>query len=438
MSFDPIKYVTDYLGRWGIGLGTTRSAADVDNNFWNVDSRLQIVEAWIADPTVNVISSVTVSGNTFSIHMEDGTVFGPFTMPAPTFRYRSDLSSGVWTASSSYLAADLFREGGALYMVNLNHTSGTSFNPSATDGGGHPLYSLLIPALPLAVDDLTDVTLGGTPLADGDFFVWNDAAGYWWNQPKDGYLALNELSGVVITTPTAGQLIGYDGVDWINKDPATASDIEFTASTSDLVSTNVNDAIEELWGEVPSLTGYATETFVNSAILGVREKWIPASDMTPRVTNGADFSITEMTTSLIVLKTLNFDANTQEYAQFHVVMPKSWNEGTITFIPYWLHGTASTNFGVSWRLDYANYSNTDDLTSVASTGQLSVDDGGVDNTLYIGPESSGINVASTYGLNDMTTFIITRVVADAGDTLAVDAKLIGIKLKYTMDAATDS
>ena len=48
--------------------------------------------------------------------------------------------------------------------------------------------------------------------------------------------------------------------------------------------------------------------------------------------------------------TLDFDTTTEEYAQFGVVMPKSWNEGTVTFKAHWSHASTTTNFGVAWKL----------------------------------------------------------------------------------------
>lgn len=46
------------------------------------------------------------------------------------------------------------------------------------------------------------------------------------------------------------------------------------------------------------------------------------------------------TIHMINSETLDFDTTTQEYAHFKWGMPKGWNEGTVTFIPYW------TNTGV--------------------------------------------------------------------------------------------
>ena len=44
------------------------------------------------------------------------------------------------------------------------------------------------------------------------------------------------------------------------------------------------------------------------------------------------------------MKVLDFDAGTAEYAQFSVAMPKSWNEGTLTYQVYWGARGASSRF----------------------------------------------------------------------------------------------
>jgi hypothetical protein len=45
--------------------------------------------------------------------------------------------------------------------------------------------------------------------------------------------------------------------------------------------------------------------------------------------------------------------DSQEYAQFSIAMPKSWNEGTLTFAPVWSHPATTTNFGVVFDLQAA-------------------------------------------------------------------------------------
>jgi hypothetical protein len=165
--------------------------------------------------------------------------------------------------------------------------------------------------------------------------------------------------------------------------------------------------------------------------------WVPAAAMTPRTTNGAASGTAEMSTNKNMVSTLDFDASTQEFAQFDIAMPKSWNEGTITFIPHWSHASTTTNFGVVWGLDAVAISDADTLDVAFGTAQTSTDTGGTTNDLYIGPESSAITVSGSPAAGDLVQFRIHRNPSDGSDTMAIDARLHGVKMLYVIDALKD-
>jgi hypothetical protein len=166
--------------------------------------------------------------------------------------------------------------------------------------------------------------------------------------------------------------------------------------------------------------------------------WIPAAAMTSRTTNGAAAGTVEMTTNKNMFKTLDFDTTTQEFAQFEIFFPKSWNLGTVTFQPVWSHAATTTNFGVVFGLAGVARSD-DDAGDVAfGTAVTSTDTGGTTNDIYIGPESAAITIAGTPAAGDTVQFQLDRTVANGSDTLAIDARLHGIRLFYTTNAATDT
>lgn len=172
--------------------------------------------------------------------------------------------------------------------------------------------------------------------------------------------------------------------------------------------------------------------------VGKQGLWIPAAAMIPRTTNGAAAGQTEMSTNKNMFRTLDFDTTTQEFAQFAIRMPKQWNESTVTFAPVWSHAATTTNFGVAFGLAGVAISN-DDAGDVAfGTAQTSVDTGGTTNDIYEGPESSAITIAGSPAAGDYVMFQINRTVADAGDTMAIDARLHGIVLFITTDAGNDA
>lgn len=172
--------------------------------------------------------------------------------------------------------------------------------------------------------------------------------------------------------------------------------------------------------------------------VGKQAVWIPAGAMYPRTTTGAARGTMETTTNKIVVETLDFDATTQEYAQFGIGMPKAWNEGTVTFQPIWTHGSTATNFGVVWSMRAVAISNDDALDAAFGTAQTSTDTGGTTDDLYAGPESAAITIAGTPVAEDYVVYEISRTPAAGSDTMAIDAKLIGVRVFISVAAENDS
>lgn len=163
--------------------------------------------------------------------------------------------------------------------------------------------------------------------------------------------------------------------------------------------------------------------------------WIPASAMISRTTNGAAAGSVEQTTNKNMVKSLDFDTTTQEFAQFSVAFPKSWNLGTVTFIPYLSQLTTAAG-NVVFGLAGVAVSTTDALDVAFGTAQTSDTTVGTANLEYVGPESSAITIAGTPAVGDRVMFQINRTVAS--DNLAQDARLHGIRLFFTTSSATDA
>lgn len=179
-------------------------------------------------------------------------------------------------------------------------------------------------------------------------------------------------------------------------------------------------------------------TATNLQFVGKQTIWVPALAMIQRSTNGPSTGTYEMSTNKNMVKTLDFDTTTQEFAQFDIRMPKSWNEGTVSFIPLWSHAATTTNFGVVWAMDAVAVSDDDALDVAFGTEQTSTDTGGTTNDLYQGPESAAITIAGTPQVGDYVMFRVKRNPSAASDTMAVDARLHGVILLYTIDTNDDA
>jgi hypothetical protein len=138
-----------------------------------------------------------------------------------------------------------------------------------------------------------------------------------------------------------------------------------------------------------------------------------------------------------MLNSYDFDSSADEFIQFDVRMPKSWDEGTLTAVFTWSHPSTATNFGVAWFIQAVALADNDAGDTAFGTAVSSVDTGGTTDDIYVSPETSAMTVAGTPGAEEWVKFQVYRDVSDGGDTLAVDARLHGVTIYYTVDADTD-
>ena len=174
-------------------------------------------------------------------------------------------------------------------------------------------------------------------------------------------------------------------------------------------------------------------------VAGTETIWVPATAMYPSVTSGSpDAATIEITADANrpIIKAIAFDKDSDEYAQFSIAFPKSWNEGTITFQPFFTAN--STNGGTAlFMLKGITISDNDAISQDFGTAQGTAKaHSGTAYDLDVGAESSAITIAGSPAVGDETFFAIFRDVS--GDTLTADALLTGIKIFYTTDAANDA
>ena len=172
-------------------------------------------------------------------------------------------------------------------------------------------------------------------------------------------------------------------------------------------------------------------------IAGKESIWVPAVAMYPNTTNGcADLAQVELANGPEI-KTFDFDKDSDEFAQFAIAFPKSWNEGTITFQAFFT--ADSTNTGtVSWGLSAVAIADNDSIntafgTQVAPTAKAH---SGTANDLDVTAESGAVTIAGSPSTDEQVFFQISRDVSE--DSLTADAKLLGVKIFFTTDAANDA
>jgi hypothetical protein len=162
---------------------------------------------------------------------------------------------------------------------------------------------------------------------------------------------------------------------------------------------------------------------------GSTNVWIPASAWIPRTTSGCGVNSLEAATNKVNYDVLEFDAAAIEYAQALVVMPSNWNAGTVTSKFHW---TAASGSGdVVWQLSGRAYANDDAIDQATGTAQTATDTLTAANDVDISPATSAITLAGTAANGNPIVYELSRKATDAGDTLAVDARLLGVEISYT-------
>lgn len=175
----------------------------------------------------------------------------------------------------------------------------------------------------------------------------------------------------------------------------------------------------------------------NTAAYGRQSLWIPAGGMKSRANSGAVANTFESSSNFQNFDVFDFDPSVNNFVQFNIRMPKSWNGGNVSAQFVWLQPNTSANFGVTWSIAGTSFSNTSLIDSVMGTAIQVTSNGAVNNSVYVSPETSNVTIsgASTQG---MVNFEIKRVATDAGDTMTIPAKLLGVTLYLTSNAVNDA
>mgnify|MGYP003674554644 FL=1 len=243
---------------------------------------------------------------------------------------------------------------------------------------------------------------------------------------KDGGTIGVASSTSAITISSGGIVTLVD--DLLLKDACTIG----TATTAGAISIAAD-------GLVNLATAAAT---VNSAVIrtaGTDTIWIPAAAMRPTSSNGcAAITDIETTSGRPDMQVLDFDPSSDEHAQFQISMPKSWNEGTITAQFYWTT-TATDTDGVSWAIQGVCVSDNDTI-DVAYGTAIVVDDSalGAAEDLCVTAATGAITIGGSPAAGDLAFFRVFRDVSDSNDDMGEDARLIGVKIFFTTNAATDA
>ncbi len=170
--------------------------------------------------------------------------------------------------------------------------------------------------------------------------------------------------------------------------------------------------------------------------IGKHSVFIPAAGMISRITAGAEYSQGETTTNRIQMAGFLFDGTTQEHVQFYLGAPKSWDKGTV--VARFLYApTTTSSTATRWEIAARAFGDGDALDTAFGTA-VGVDTSHTTaNQVEVSASTSALTVAGTPVTDDLLIFQVSRAPANAGDTYTADARLLGVWVDFTTDAATD-
>ena len=171
---------------------------------------------------------------------------------------------------------------------------------------------------------------------------------------------------------------------------------------------------------------------------GLETIWIPATAMYPATTNGSS-ALTQVETTALRpdLMVLDFAAAADDFAQFSIGFPKSWNEGTVTFQVFWTPSNTNTDDCI-WSLQGVSVADGATI-DVAYGTAVSVTDAGIGTVedQQVSPVSGAVTITNA-AVDTQTYFQIFRDGNAAGDDFSGVARLLGVKIFFTTDAANDA
>ena len=284
-------------------------------------------------------------------------------------------------------------------VAEATTTTGTGDITLAGALVGHRAFSSVCTTADTTEYVIYAVDASGTPLGD-------------WEEGKGTYSAANTLTRTTVTRSSNSNNL-----------------VSFAVGTKIVILTPLGSRVglAPLGGTTGQALVKASSGDFDMAWGGLSNtRWIGAGELIPRVTNGAGIDGEELATNKINLDYLAFDAGTAEYAQASFDWPSGFT--TLTAKLFWT--AASGSGSVVWGAQARCYADDDALDQAQGTAQTVTDTLLAASDAHITSATSSITPGGTVSAGNLTVVQVYRDATSGSDTLAVDARLIGVLLTF--------
>lgn len=156
-----LTYRTSNALLWGAGKGSPLSTTEGDENIWSLYTMILALQEHLSSG-VSIYDITQPAPNQMLITLTNDV---EFTLTIPSAGW-TPADPVTWQAGKVYYAYNTFAFAGALYLVNVSHTSGATFSADATDGSGHLLYTEILPPVDQPAVQVMDMSTWTPTTAD--------------------------------------------------------------------------------------------------------------------------------------------------------------------------------------------------------------------------------------------------------------------------------
>jgi len=290
-------------------------------------------------------------------------------------------------------------------------TTGTTITLTVPDSSG---------TIALDSDMSGFVDTSGTPVANdiARFMDGNTIEGLSYSELLTA-LSLNNVENTAISTWAGSANITTLGTISTGAMPGTLTTLSTTNFDGNLSATDTTvQAAMETLDELTASGGGSTNFYIN------------ADAMKSQSTNGATKGLTELSTNSVMIAYADFDAATDEFLQYDLIMPSNYANGTITCTFEWTTATTAGTGDAVWGCQAMAVSNDDPYDATWGTAVTVTDSFLLAGDRHYTSATTAITIGGTPATGDSIHLRFYRDADNGSDTYTEDARLVRVLISF--------